>query len=253
MIALLSPAKTLDESPVSGFPSTQTRLQDKSLQLIKKLRRKSIGSIQELMSVSEKLATLNKTRYKTYEEVFTTENAKPAALMFKGDVYTGLEAASFSEQEMSFAQSHLRILSGLYGLLRPLDLIQPYRLEMGSKLQVAKHKNLYSFWGDDITNLINEDLAASQGDTIINLASQEYFHSIKIDKLKGEVINVHFKEDRGGKLKVISFNAKKARGKMAQLFIKEQLTEAEELKTLVADDYVFNSALSTSNDWVFIK
>jgi len=253
MIALLSPAKTLDESPVSGLAVTETRLQNMSLQLIKKLRHKSVTSIQELMHVSEKLAILNKDRYKSYEEVFTSENAKPAALMFKGDVYTGLDAGSFSEQEMNFAQDHLRILSGLYGLLRPLDLIQPYRLEMGSKLQIAKHKNLYSFWGDKITTLLNEDLAKSKGNAVINLASQEYFHAIKTDKLDGEVINIHFKEDRAGVLKVISFNAKKARGKMAQLLIKEQLIEPQELKSLIADDYVFNAELSSANDWLFVK
>ena len=253
MIALLSPAKTLDETPVNGMPTTQTRLQDKSLQLIKKLRRNSVGSIQELMGVSEKLAKLNTQRYKAYQETFTNENAKAAALMFKGDVYLGLEAATFSEQEMTFAQDHIRILSGLYGLLRPLDLIQPYRLEMGSKLQQGRHKNLYSFWGDQITNLINEDLEKTDGNAIINLASQEYFHAVKKDQLAGELINIHFKEDRNGVLKVISFNAKKARGKMAQLIVKEHITKTNNLQELVVDDYVFNAALSNKGDWFFVK
>ena len=173
--------------------------------------------------------------------------------MFKGDVYTGLEAESFSEAEMSFAQEHIRILSGLYGLLRPLDLIQPYRLEMGTSLKTGRNKNLYAFWGDQITKLVNEDLAKATGDTVINLASQEYFQSVKPEQLNGRLINVHFKEDRDGKLKVISFNAKKARGKMAQLIVKEGVVEAEAIKELVADDYVYRDDLSTETDWMFVK
>lgn len=253
MIVLLSPAKTLDETPIHGIPYTEPRLQPQSVKLIKNLRRKSIAALQELMHISEKLAVLNKERYKTYSETFTEENAKPAALMFKGDVYTGLEAEHFSEEEMAFAQDHLRILSGLYGLLRPLDLIQPYRLEMGTALKTGRTKNLYAFWGDQITKLVNEDLEQAQGDTIINLASQEYFQSVKTEQLNGRLINVHFKEDRDGKLKVISFNAKKARGKMAQLIVKERVTEAEAIKELVADDYVFRADWSTERDWLFVK
>ncbi len=253
MIALLSPAKTLDETPVQGLATTQVRMQDKSMLLIKKLRRMSVGSVQELMKISEKLAILNAARFKSYSESFTNDNAKAAILMFKGDVYTGLEAGSFSKQEMAFAQDHIRILSGLYGVLRPLDLIQPYRLEMGSKLKQGRNKNLYHFWGDTITELINDDLASTEGNTVINLASKEYFSAVNQDKLQGELINIHFKENRKGQLKVISFNAKKARGKMAQLIVKENITDAPLLKTLVADDYVFNPALSGNNDWLFVK
>lgn len=253
MIVLLSPAKTLDETPVHGIAHTEPRLQPQSVKLIKNLRRKSIAALQELMHISEKLAVLNKERYKTYSETFTVENAKPAALMFKGDVYTGLEAETFNEAEMAFAQDHLRILSGLYGLLRPLDLIQPYRLEMGTALKTGRTKNLYAFWGDQITELVNQDLAEAEGNTIVNLASQEYFQSVKPEQLNGRLINVHFKEDRDGKLKVISFNAKKARGKMAQLIVKERVTEAEAIKELVADDYVFRADLSTESDWLFVK
>ncbi len=253
MIVLLSPAKTLDETPVHGIPHTEPRLLPQSAKLIKKLRRQSVAALQELMHISEKLAVLNKGRYQSYSETFTEENAKPAALMFKGDVYTGLEAESFSEAEMAFAQDHVRILSGLYGLLRPLDLIQPYRLEMGTALQSGRHKNLYAFWGNQITELVNQDLAQSVGETVVNLASQEYFQSVKSDQLNGRLINVHFKEDRDGKLKVISFNAKKARGKMAQLIVKERLTDAEGIKELVADDYVFRADLSSEGDWLFVK
>lgn len=253
MIVLLSPAKTLDETPVHGMHTTQARLLPQSAQLIRKLRKQSVAGLQELMGISEKLAVLNKNRYKAYTESFTEENAKPAALMFKGDVYTGLEAETFSDKEMAFAQKQIRILSGLYGLLRPLDLIQPYRLEMGTSLQQGRHKNLYAFWGDRITALINEDLQANGGDTVVNLASQEYFHSVNTDKLGAPVLNIHFKEDRNGKLKVISFNAKKARGKMAQLIVKEGLSAPEGMKQLVVNDYLYNDELSTENDWVFTK
>ncbi|WP_020536371.1 peroxide stress protein YaaA [Lewinella cohaerens] len=253
MIILLSPAKTLDETPVHGIPHTEPRLLPQSAQLIKNLRRKSVADLQGLMKISEKLAVLNKGRYKTYSETFTEENAKPAALMFKGDVYTGLEANSFTDKELAFAQEHIRILSGLYGLLRPLDLIQPYRLEMGTSLKLGRKKNLYEFWGDKITELVQQDLDKATGDTVLNLASQEYFQSVKTDKLKGRLINIHFKEDRDGKLKVISFNAKKARGKMAQLIVKEQITEAEQIKELVADDYIYQKEGSTDSDWLFVK
>lgn len=253
MIVLLSPAKTLDETPVHGLQSSQPRLLPQSAQLIRKLRRQSVADLQSLMSISENLAVLNRQRYQNYQEEFTEENAKPAALMFKGDVYTGLEADQFSEQELAFAQRHLRILSGLYGLLRPLDLIQPYRLEMGTRLPVGRKKNLYAFWGQQITDLVNEDLAQSDGDTIVNLASQEYFQSVQPEQLNGQLLNIHFKEDRNGKLKVISFNAKKARGKMAQLIVREGITTAEPLQELVVDDYVYQADLSSANDWVFAK
>ena len=253
MIILLSPAKTLDETPVHGVSHTEPRLLPQSAQLIKNLRRKSIADLQGLMSISEKLAVLNKERYQAYSESFTEENAKPAALMFKGDVYTGLEAETFNEEEMAFAQEHVRILSGLYGLLRPLDLIQPYRLEMGTSLKLGRKKNLYDFWDHQITELIQQDLEKAEGDTILNLASQEYFHAVKTDKLNGRLLNIHFKENRDGKLKVISFNAKKARGKMAQLIVREQITEAEHLKELVADDYVYQAEGSTETDWLFVK
>jgi cytoplasmic iron level regulating protein YaaA (DUF328/UPF0246 family) len=253
MIVLLSPAKTLDETPVHGITHTKPRLLPESAKLVKKLRRHSVAGLQELMHISEKLASLNKERYQTYSETFTAENAKPAALMFKGDVYTGLEAETFTEEEMTFAQEHIRILSGLYGLLRPLDLIQPYRLEMGTKLPVGRKKNLYDFWGNQITELVQKDLEEAEGNTVINLASQEYFQSVKPEELSGRLINIHFKEDRDGKLKVISFNAKKARGKMAQLIVKERVTNPEGLKELVADDYVYNADLSTEQDWMFVK
>ena len=253
MIALLSPAKTLDETPIDGISHTQTRHQTHSRKLVRQLKKMSAGDLQELMGISEKLADLNRQRYRTFRTTFTEENSKPAVLMFKGDVYLGLEAESFTGEDLDFAQNSLRILSGLYGLLRPLDLMQPYRLEMGTSLSNGDYNNLYEFWGNRITRTINQDLAETGSDTVINLASQEYFRSVQPEKLKGRLITVHFKEDRDGKLKVISFNAKKARGRMAHLIVKERITDPEELKTLVVDDYLFREDLSTEGDWVFVK
>ncbi len=252
MIVLLSPAKTLDETPVHGMAHTLPRLLPQSGQLIKNLRRKSVADLQALMGISEKLAVQNKERYKVYSDTFTTDNAKPAALLFKGDVYTGLEADTFDAADMDFAQAHVRILSGLYGLLRPLDLVQPYRLEMGTALQLGKHKNLYAYWGKTITQLLNEDAQAAGAETIINLASQEYFQAVQPKLLGGRLINIHFREDRGGQLKVISFNAKKARGKMAQLIVRERVGAPEALQQFVVNDYVYRPELSTDSDWVFV-
>jgi cytoplasmic iron level regulating protein YaaA (DUF328/UPF0246 family) len=253
MIVLLSPAKTLDEQAVTTPDVTLPRLRERSSALVDTLRQKSVGELQQLMRISEKLAELNADRYQSYTDSFTETNAKPAALMFKGDVYTGLEADTFTESEMRFAQQNIRILSGLYGVLRPLDLIQPYRLEMGTKLRQGKFKNLYEFWDTTITEVLNEDLAASGGKEVVNLASQEYFQAVKADQLNGQLVNIHFKENRDGKLKVISFNAKKARGRMAQLIVKEGLTTAAALKDLVVDGYTFQAEGSTQTDWLFVK
>lgn len=253
MILLLSPAKTLDETPVSGHDRSEPRLLPESGKLIRKLRRQSIADLQGLMKISEKLAKLNRDRYAAYTEPATAANSKAAGLMFKGDVYTGLAADDFSAEDMAFAQRHLRILSGLYGLLRPLDTIQPYRLEMGTTLPVGRKKNLYDFWGDRITDLIQTDFDQAPGDAVINLASQEYFNAVNPAKLRAPVINIHFKEDRDGQLKVISFNAKKARGKMARLIIKERLTDSAGIKELVADDYIYQTEGSTEWDWLFVK
>lgn len=253
MIVLLSPAKTLDETPVENIAISEARLLKESGKLVRLLRKKSVGDLQELMSISEKLAQLNVDRYKSYKTPFTLENAKPAALLFKGDVYTGLEADSFDEADLEFAQDHIRILSGLYGILRPLDLVQPYRLEMGTRLENGKFSNLYQFWDKRITKLINEDLQKTGEEVVLNLASQEYFKAVKPDVLKGRLIHVHFKEDRNGKLKVISFNAKKARGRLANLIVKERVTDVESIKTFSVDGYEYQADLSSETDLVFVK
>lgn len=253
MIVLLSPAKTLDETPVEHIATSEARLLEESDKLVRLLRKKSVGDLQEMMSISENLAQLNVARYKTYKTPFTLENAKPAALLFKGDVYTGLEADTFDEADMDFAQDHIRILSGLYGILRPLDLTHPYRLEMGTRLPNGKFTNLYQFWDKRITELINEDLQQTEGKVVLNLASKEYFKAVKPDLLEGQLLHVHFKENRNGKLKVISFNAKKARGRLANLIVKERVTDAETIKTFSVDGYEYRADLSNETDWVFVK
>lgn len=253
MIVLLSPAKTLDFSPVDIQTFSQPRLLKDSEKLVKILKKKSTASIQALMKISEKIAALNVERYRQFSIPFTTENAKPSIFAFKGDVYVGLEADDFDEQDLSFAQNHLRILSGLYGLLRPLDLMQSYRLEMGTKLKNGRYKNLYEFWGNRITSLINEDLKNANSKTVLNLASKEYFSSVNPKGLNANLVTVHFKEQRGDTLKVIAFNAKKARGAMAKQIIKYKITKAEDLKPLVVNDYIFNENLSSEADLVFVK
>lgn len=253
MILLLSPAKTLDLEPADVQDFTIPRLLDNSDQLVKVLRKKKVTDLKALMSVSDKIATLNVERYKNFQQPFTLDNAKQAILAFKGDVYLGLDAASFNKRDLKFAQKHLRILSGLYGLLTPLDLMQAYRLEMGTKLKNGKFKNLYEFWDKKITELINADLKASKSKTVLNLASQEYFKSVKTDLLEGQLVHVHFKELRGDKYKVISFTAKKARGSMAKQIIKNRIVKVEHLKDLEVDGHVFNDGLSDATNYYFTK
>ncbi len=253
MIILLSPAKTLDFSPIELEKHTQPAFLPQSKKLVGIMRKQSSTDLQKIMKVSEKIANLNVERYKTFKTPFSPENAKQALFAFKGDVYTGLEAASFSESEIEFAQKHVRILSGLYGILKPLDLMQPYRLEMGTKMQFNGSKNLYHFWDEQITKSINKDLKTNGSEVVLNLASNEYFHAIKKDSLSGKIINVHFKENRNGVLKVISFTAKKARGSMTNLIVKEGITNPEQLKDLIVMDYVFNAELSNDENLYFIK
>jgi cytoplasmic iron level regulating protein YaaA (DUF328/UPF0246 family) len=253
MIVLLSPAKSLDYSPKEYGYYSQPRLLEKSEELVGTLKKKSSKKLQELMGVSKNIADLNVERFNSFSVPFKTDNSKPAIYAFNGDVYTGLQAEDFVGDEIEFAQKHIRILSGLYGLLKPLDLIQPYRLEMGTRLKHKRKNNLYEFWGKTITELINNDLAESGSNVVVNLASNEYFHAVKPAELKGEILNIDFKENRDGVLKIISFNAKKARGKMAHLIVKENITKKEQLKELVVDGYVFDENKSDDNYYCFIK
>lgn len=252
MLALISPAKTLDyESALPTDQHTLPRLLEHSQQLIDVSRKLSASEIASLMSVSEKIAQLNVARFRDWQPEFNFSNARQAIFAFKGDVYTGLDAYDLSAQDLEFAQNHLRMLSGLYGLLRPLDLMMPYRLEMGTKLANARGHNLYEFWGDEITQLVNADLAQADSELLVNLASDEYYKSVKESKVKAEIIKPVFLDQKNGKYKVISFYAKKARGLMARYIIQNQLKGAEDLKSFNTDGYYFDAASSMKGELVF--
>jgi cytoplasmic iron level regulating protein YaaA (DUF328/UPF0246 family) len=252
MLALISPAKTLDyESALPTDQHTLPRLLEHSQQLIDVSRKLSASEIASLMSVSEKIAQLNVARFRDWQPEFNFSNARQAIFAFKGDVYTGLDAYALSEQDIEFAQNHLRMLSGLYGLLRPLDLMIPYRLEMGTKLANARGHNLYEFWGDQITQLVNQDLAQANSELLVNLASDEYYKAVKESKIQAEIIKPVFLDQKNGKYKVISFYAKKARGLMARYMIQNQLQHAEDLKSFNTDGYYFDAASSSKAELVF--
>ncbi len=253
MIVLLSPAKSLNFEPTKIKKHSTPRLLEESTVLVDQLKTKSASSIKKLMSVSDNIATLNVDRFNSFKTPFTLDNAKQAILAFNGDVYTGLEADSFDSKDMTFAQKHIRILSGLYGVLKPLDLMQAYRLEMGTRLKMKRTKNLYEFWDEKITAIINEDLAKSKGDVILNLASKEYFSSVKPKLANGKVVHVHFKELRKGQYKVISFSAKKARGRMANLIVKNRISDLKSLFKLNVDGYQYNKELSDESNLFFGK
>lgn len=241
MLIIISPAKTLDyESPLATTRYTQPELLDHSAQLMEYCRELTPAQIGSLMKISDKLAGLNAARFAEWQPNFTPQNARQAILAFKGDVYTGLHAEDFSEQDFDFAQQHLRMLSGLYGLLRPLDLMMPYRLEMGIKLHNAKGSDLYNFWGDLLTEKLNQQLKEQGDDVLINLASDEYFKAVKPAKLDGQLIKPVFLDEKGGKFKVISFYAKKARGLMSRFIIQNQLTQPEQLKDFNLEGYFFD-------------
>lgn len=252
MFALISPAKTLDyETSIPTDQFTQPRLLEQSSVLIETCRLLSASEVANLMSVSEKIATLNVERFRDWQPEFDFSNARQAIFAFKGDVYTGLDAYALSDGNIAYAQQHLRMLSGLYGLLRPLDLMMPYRLEMGTKLKNPRGNNLYQFWGDGITNLINEDLAAQQSELLVNLASDEYYKAVKESKIKAEVIKPVFLDQKNGKYKVISFYAKKARGLMARYIIENQISHIEDLKSFNTDGYYFDADSSLKGELVF--
>ncbi|MBU2886311.1 peroxide stress protein YaaA [Gilvimarinus agarilyticus] len=254
MLMVISPAKTLDfETPaVTDKSSTPDFLKD-SRALIKELRELSPADISGLMSISDKLGLLNFDRFQAFKTPFTAKNAKQAVLAFQGDVYTGLNAEAFKARDFDFAQKHLRILSGLYGLLRPLDLIQPYRLEMGTKFRNARGDNLYQFWGESLTQALNQQLAEQNSHTLINLASNEYFKAVKPKQLDADIITPVFKDWKNGQYKIISFFAKKARGMMSAYIIANRIKDAEQIKAFDMDGYAFDPELSSQRDWVFTR
>ncbi|UDN36674.1 peroxide stress protein YaaA [Proteus sp. NMG38-2] len=252
MLITISPAKTLDfESPLATTHFTQPELLKYSQQLIEECRKLSSSDIASLMKISDKLAGLNTARFGEWQPNFTPENARQAILAFKGDVYTGMQAELFSEDDFQFAQQHLRMLSGLYGVLRPLDLMQPYRLEMGIKLKNNKGSDLYQFWGNTITEALNKAIEAQGDNVLVNLASDEYFKSVNPKKLQAEIIKPVFLDEKNGKYKVISFYAKKARGLMSRFIIQEKLTDKTQLKEFDLEGYQFNAAESEGNTLVF--
>ncbi|QKZ03187.1 peroxide stress protein YaaA [Pseudomonas eucalypticola] len=254
MLTVISPAKTLDyeTTPVTDR-FTQPQYLDHSQELIQILRELAPAQISELMHLSDKLAGLNAARFGSWNPAFTPDNAKQALLAFKGDVYTGLDATTLADADFTYAQDHLRMLSGLYGLLRPLDLMQPYRLEMGTKLANARGKDLYAFWGTRISEWLNEALAEQGDDLLLNLASTEYFSAVKRTALKARIINTEFRDLKNGHYKIISFYAKKARGMMSRFVIQERINDVESLKRFDAHGYYFSADHSKPDHLVFLR
>jgi cytoplasmic iron level regulating protein YaaA (DUF328/UPF0246 family) len=254
MLAILSPAKTLDyESPVPELPLTTPAFVKQGQTLIGLLRDLSVAEVAQLMSLSDKLAALNVARFAEWSPRFTARNSRAAILAFRGDVYEGMEAWTFTPDDHAFAQQKLRILSGLYGLLRPLDRLQPYRLEMGTALANPSGRNLYAFWGDTLAKALNATLAEQEDDVLVNLASDEYSRAALTKTLKARVVTPQFREDKNGELKMVSFYAKRARGLMAAYMVRNRLTEPESLKDFRAGGYAFRPRLSTPETLVFTR
>lgn len=254
MLMVISPAKTLDyQSPPVTARHTLPQYLDHAAELMALLRELPPQAIAELMSLSDKLAGLNAARYAEWTPDFTPANAKQALLAFKGDVYTGLNAEDFDEADFDFAQAHLRMLSGLYGVLRPLDLMRPYRLEMGTRLANARGKDLYAFWGERISLWLNEALDEQGDDLLLNLASNEYFSAVRRPLLRGRVIDTEFRDLKNGQYKIVSFYAKQARGRMARYVIRERLRDPEGLKDFDDRGYRFSVSHSTPERLVFLR
>lgn len=254
MLIVISPAKTLDLEPQSLIDDHSTPdFLDQAGKLNKELRKLKAADLCKLQSISEKLGQLNFERNSQWKPPFTTENAKQALLTFKGDVYLGLQADQFTKRDFKFAQDHLRILSGLYGVLRPLDLIQPYRLEMGTSLKVGRADNLYKFWGTRITDRLNDVMAKQRPGVLVNLASQEYFNAVDEKSVNGRVVVPVFKDEKNGKYKVISFFAKKARGLMASWILRNRIKKAEDLMDFDVDGYAFDASMSSEDEFVFTR
>ncbi|QIM63088.1 hypothetical protein A1D29_07235 [Pasteurellaceae bacterium Orientalotternb1] len=252
MLAIISPAKTLDfETKIDGFSFSQPELTTYSQQLIDICKQFSPAEVGSLMSISDKLAALNVARFAEWQAEHTEKNGKAAIFAFKGDVYTGLEAETLSQVEIKYAQRHLRMLSGLYGLLKPLDLMQPYRLEMGTKLANPQGKDLYAFWGSVITEHLQQAIDKQGDNILVNLASDEYFGAVKASQLNAQIIKPIFLDEKNGKFKVISFYAKKARGMMVRFMLQTQPTEVEQLKAFNYGGYWFDEDASTATELVF--
>lgn len=254
MLAVVSPAKKLDfETDVPEMAVSQPAFLDDTEELVDVMRKKSRRDLMNLMGISENLAELNYQRFQHFSRPFDRSNAKPAIFAFRGDTYVGLDADTMTAEDIDWAEDHFRMLSGLYGLLKPRDLMQPYRLEMGTRLANPRGKDLYAFWGDRIANAINALTEGHRDRSLINLASNEYFKSVRTDLLEGPVITPVFKEVKAGVAKVVGFSAKRARGMMARYMIDRRLETPEELKTFNADGYRYQNDLSTESQWVFTR
>jgi len=254
MITIISPAKSLDFESVYSYTPSEVRFPNETQELIKFMQTKSSDELKELMKISDKIADLNVERFFNFSDQYKKDkNAKHALFAFTGDVYQGMNPQSMNESDVNYAQEHLRILSGLYGLLRPLDLIQAYRLEMGTKLNFEHYKNLYDFWGNKITNLLNQDLAEKNTTTLLNLASNEYFKSIKKKELNADIINVDFKDCKSGQYKTISFYAKKARGFMSRYVIENKIKSIDDLKSFNSGGYYYSKENSTNRNLIFYR
>lgn len=254
MLSLLSPAKSLDfESLPTSQVNSQPVFQQEALELIEQLRRLAPQELSKLMKISDKLASLNTARFQEWQLPFTSDNSKAAVLAFTGDVYTGLNATTLKDSALEFGQEHLAILSGLYGLLKPMDLIQAYRLEMGTKFDNKRGADLYSFWQPLVTAEIKKRLAEHTRPVVVNLASQEYFKAVDLKKLNRRVITPVFKDWKNDEFKIISFYAKKARGLMARFLLEEKIDHPEDIKDFKTDGYSFNKAMSEDDNWVFVR
>ena len=253
LVTIISPAKKLDYSPVEkNIDSTIPSLLEHSNELIKDLKSLNPQEVSSLMSLSDKLGALNYERFQEWKTPFTKSNSKQAILAFKGDVYQGLDAESLSETELIWAQKHVRILSGLYGILKPMDLMQPYRLEMGTKFATKRGQNLYDFWNSIITEELNKNFS-SDNTNLLNLASNEYFKSINVSELKANVISPVFMDKKNGKYKIISFFAKKARGLMTRYVIKNRIEDINDIQNFEEGGYFFNEEMSEYNKPVFCR
>ena len=252
MLVVISPAKSLDMTPVQ-IPATAPAFQDDALRLAKTARGLSLGDLKSLMAISDDLARLNRDRFAAFAADPAPEAVKPAALAFNGDTYQGLEAKTLSTDDLHWAQDHLGILSGLYGLLRPLDAIQPYRLEMGSKLKTRRGASLYEYWGDTIAKALNARAADVGTDLLVNCASQEYFGAVDRKALKLRVITPSFMEVKDDKPRIVSFFAKRARGAMARFIVENRLTAAEAIKDFTSGGYAYDANLSDGDTWVFVR
>ena len=254
MLVVVSPAKALNfEDSAPGIAWTRPQLMAQTRELMKTTRTLSAVDLAGLMGLSEKLADLNRDRFRAFRLEHTPQNAKQAVLAFAGDTYRGLDAANLSPEDLAHAQTCLRIISGLYGLLRPLDLIQPYRLEMGTRLTTARGHDLYEFWGDRIASAVNRDLRHMTSPVILNAASKEYFRAVPADRLKAPVVTPVFREMRNGAARTLGFTAKVARGMMARHVIRNRIDSIEGLKSFDVDGYRFDAAASTASTLVFIR